>query len=241
MQQMISTGADADDVEVASWYAFPDDVVLRVNMIMTADGLAVAPDGLSKGLSGPEDSRLLGILRAVSDAVVVGAGTLRTEHYHAIRTRPSLRDYRREAGLAEHPVTVMVTRRPAVDGSYRCLAEAPVRPIVVCAEDSGALADVADVIECPDSVGGVDLMRAVAALARRGLTRLHSEGGPQLLARFLGAGVLDEYCLTISPRILGGTIGIRPVMGPTVPTGFTLQHMAVGDDFLFLRYRKSPR
>jgi riboflavin biosynthesis pyrimidine reductase len=172
---------------------------------------------------------------------VVGAGTLREEHYNPIRTREQLRAQRVAAGMTEHPVTVMVTRTPKADPRLRAITQAPVRPVVVCAQDTGALADVADVIECPDGAGGVDLAAAVQSLASRGLTRLHSEGGPRLLADLRAAGLLDEYCLTISPRILGGGPGVRPVMGASVPTDFVLQHTAVGDDFLFLRYRRAQQ
>ncbi len=50
----------------------------------------------------------------------------------------------------------------------------------------------------------VDLASTVAALAARGLRRVHAEGGPRLLAQLAGAGALDELCLTITPSLVGG-------------------------------------
>lgn len=241
MNRLVAEPTAASDQEIASWYAFGPGVTVRSNMIMSADGLAVGPDGLSKSLSGTADGNLLGILRAVADAVVVAAGTLRNERYNPIRTRASLIGYRAAQGLAAHPRLVMVTREPKVDDSYRALAEAPVRPLVLCARDSGALASVADVEECPGPDGGVDLAAGVALLAERGLTRLHTEGGPRLLGGLIAAGLLQEYCLTIAPRTYGGQSDLRPVVGPVAPADFTLEHSAMADDYLFLMYRKALR
>ena len=238
MQRLLPAGADATDDDIASWYEFDPGVTLRSNMIMTADGVAVGPDGLSKSLSGPEDGRLLGLQRALSDAIIVAAGTLREEQYNPIRTRQSMASSRQAAGLAPHPVLVMVTREPRIDASFRALAQAPVRPFVLCAQDNAVLADVADVIECPAADGTVDLLRAKDVLADRGFSRLLTEGGPRLLNGFLAAGVLDEYCLTLAPSVLGGEQALRPTTGPLVPTDFSLVHAATADDYLFLRYRR---
>lgn len=229
----------ADDAQVASWYGFGPGVTLRSNMIMSADGVAAGPDGLSKSLSAPADGRMLSLLRAVADAVIVAAGTLRDEHYNPIRTRPSMAAYRAETGLAEHPRLVMITREPRRDRSLRSLEQAPVRPMVLCSKDTGALADVAEVVALPDGAGGVDLVRAKAFLADLGMRRLHTEGGPHLLAQFLAAGLLDEYCVTIAPHVLGGEAALRPVMGPTTLTTFDLAHAVTADGYVFLRYRRT--
>lgn len=239
MQELTAGGPPADDEQIASWYAFADGVTLRSNMIMSADGAAAGGDGLSKSLSGPADGRLLSVLRALADAVIVAAATLREEHYNPIRTRPTMTAARAAAGQNPHPRLVMVTRHPKRDRSLRALAQAPVRPLVVCEADNGALADIADVMELPAVGGGVDLARAKAQLAGMGMRRLHTEGGPSLLAQFLSQGLLDEYCLTVAPLVLGGGAALRPVTGVAAPAGFTLQHAATADGYVFLRYGRS--
>jgi riboflavin biosynthesis pyrimidine reductase len=178
MQRLQPVGPEASDDELAQWYAL--DSGIRTNMVMSADGGAIGGEGRSGSLSGAADRRLLSVLRGVADAVMVAAGTVRAEGYDPIRTRDSLRSYRDATGLAEHPVLVIVTRTPTLDPALPTFTEAPVRPIVVCATDNGSLAGAADVIECADEGGRVDLAAARAALRARGLHRVQCEGGPQL-------------------------------------------------------------
>ena len=238
MLELTPREADADDADIAAWYSFGPGVTLRANMIMTADGVAAGPDGMTRSLSGPTDRRMLGLLRSLADALIVAAGTLRAERYNPVRTPDFMAGYRERAGMGPHPVLVVVTREPKIDDSYRAIAEAPVRPIVLCHHDSGALADVAEVIELPAPDGGVDLAGAKALLAERGLRRQHTEGGPHLLGSLIAAGLLDEYCLTVAARIEGGGAALRPVMGPETATLFTLQHAASADDDVYLLYRR---
>lgn len=236
MHRLSAAGPELSDEELAQWYAY--DRGVRSNMVMSADGSAIGGDGRSGPLSGTADRRMLSVLRGVADAVVVAAGTIRAEGYAPIRTRDSLRGYRASAGLAEHPVLVVITRTPTLEPGLSMFTDAPVPPIVVCARDNGTLAGVAHVIEAPDAAGRVDLAAAVDALRQRGLLRLHCEGGPSLLGGLLAAGLLDEYCITVSPNLLSGP-GKRPVTGPAAPSGCTLLHTLVDGDFLFLRYRRT--
>jgi riboflavin biosynthesis pyrimidine reductase len=238
MQRLQPAGPEASDDQLAQWYALQPGI--RTNMVMSADGGAIGGEGRSGSISGPADRRLLSVLRGVADAVMVAAGTVRAEGYDPIRTRDSLRPYRRAAGLADHPVLVIVTRTPTLDPDLPTFVDAPVRPVVVCATDNGSLAGVADVIECADDSGTVDLTAARAALRDRGLLRVQCEGGPQLNGGLLAAGLVDEYCITISPTALGGTAK-RPVTGADAPTGFHLHHALVDGEFLFLRYRRAEQ
>jgi riboflavin biosynthesis pyrimidine reductase len=72
---------------LADLYAYPDPVTadgyVRANMVATLDGSARDADGSSRGISAPADQAVLGVLRALADVVVVGAGTARA----AARTR----------------------------------------------------------------------------------------------------------------------------------------------------------
>ncbi len=50
----------------------------------------------------------------------------------------------------------------------------------------------------------MDLPAALEQLVGQGLTRLLTEGGPHLLGDLIAAEALDEYCLTMAPRVYGG-------------------------------------
>jgi riboflavin biosynthesis pyrimidine reductase len=85
----------------------------------------------------------------------------------------------------------------------------------------------------------VDPARVPEVLAARGLTRQLTEGGPTLLGRLTAAGVLDELCLALSPRVTLGT-ATRVMHGPVfeTPADFALDSVLEEDGFLFTRYRK---
>jgi riboflavin biosynthesis pyrimidine reductase len=79
------------------------------------------------------------------------------------------------------------------------------------------------------------LRRLVADLHAQGLTRILSEGGPTLLGGLLGAGLVDELCCTVTPRIVGGS-GRRIVGGPPVDVPLTLSSLVEQDGTLLARW-----
>jgi riboflavin biosynthesis pyrimidine reductase len=73
-------------------------------------------------------------------------------------------------------------------------------------------------------------------LVARGLPHVHGEGGPTLFGSFLVAGVVDELCLTLAPRLEAGAAG-RITRDPLpAPTGMRLASVLRGGDELLLRY-----
>ena len=95
---------------------------------------------------------------------------------------------------------------------------------------------VAEVVVAGDTDVSPALM--VPALVELGYRRLLCEGGPTLLARTAADGVLDELCLTTSPKLVGGPsrrILDGPVLDP--PQGLRLTQLLQDDeDFLYARY-----
>jgi riboflavin biosynthesis pyrimidine reductase len=84
----------------------------------------------------------------------------------------------------------------------------------------------------------VDLAVALDALGGRGHRAVLAEGGPTLNAQLAAAGLLDELCLSLSPRLVGGPakriLDGLPVPGPAP---LRLGSVCEQDGFLFLRYR----
>jgi len=239
-----SVGAELTDKDLSQLYARPDAPSLRMNFVSSLDG-AVDVAGYSEGLSGPADKRIFGLLRQLSDAVMVGAGTLRHEGYRAVRLDENRRAWREERGLAAYPTLVVVSASLDVDPGQGAFADAPVRPIVITHGQSPPhrrrrIEGVADLLISGDHE--VDLAAAVAELRTRGLNQVLCEGGPHLFGGLLAAGLVDELCLTVSPLLAGPGAG-RIVAGrPRDATlGMSLVHILTADDTLFTRYTRIGR
>lgn len=241
MRQLLPLSAVVD-VDLAAAYAVSSDLPwhVRVSFIGSADG-AVTLNGRAGDLGNAADRRVFGLLRDLSDVILVGAGTARIEGYRAQRPGGERLDRRRRNGLPDAPVLALVSRRLAFDLGGGLFDAAAPRSIVLTCESSpldrrAALARVADVVV----VGGatVDVGAAIAALRDRGLRRAHCEGGPHLFAAALGAGVVDELCLTVAPMLTGPGAG-RIVAGTQLParTEMSLGHVLEEDGYLFLRYQ----
>ena len=237
-------GEELDLLGLAEVYACPRERWLRANFVASADGAAYL-HGRSTALSSPDDKRIFGVLRALADVVLVGAGTARVEEYKPAFRRPSLASLRE--GRPETPAIALVTRRLDLDLAAPLFTETPpdARTIVItCAASDDKLraetAKVADVIVAGEET--VDLGEALRALEDRGLGRVLCEGGPHLLGDLTAAGLLDELCLSFSP-MLAGPGADRIIAGPPSPARrIKLAHVLAGaDGFLFLRYFAEER
>ena len=222
-------------------YPRGDRPVLRANFVASIDG-AVTVNGVSAGLSGPGDKLIFDTLRMVCDALVVGAGTIRTEKYDALRLDADRRAWRRAHGLPEHPLMVIVSRSLDLDPDQEIFSDAPIRPLVVTHANAPAgrravIGRVAEVVTYGD--GEVDLAAAAGELRARGAAHLLSEGGPQLLGALAAADLVDEMCLTVSPLLAGGGAGRIAAGYPSAPRPMSLRHVLAEDDMLFLRYARS--
>jgi riboflavin biosynthesis pyrimidine reductase len=232
--------ADLDRDALVRLYPRGGRPALRMNFVSSIDG-AVTVDGFSAGLSGPGDKEIFNTLRMVCDALVVAAGTVRTENYDALRLDAGRRAWRRAHGLAEFPLMVIVSRSLALDPGQLVFADAPVPPIVITheaapAERRAALAPVAEIVTT--GAERVELPAALAELHARGATQVLGEGGPQLLGALAADDLVDELCLTVSPLLAGGDAG-RIAVGPrSAPRSMTLRHVLLEDDMLFLRYAR---
>lgn len=204
---------------------------LRGGFVVTTDG-GVAWDGGSRALQTPADQLVFHALRAVTDAVVVGAGTARAEDYGPVRTCPAGAAWRAARGLPPVPL-VLVSRSLELDPAARAFSGDARTVVVTCASASRspALERVADVVVAGDD--DVDPALAVAALHARGLTRLLCEGGPQLLSALLAAGLLDELCLTLTPLLLGTAPTLLTASLPA-PVRLDLAHLVDGGDGVLL-------
>lgn len=211
---------EVPEAELAELYRPPSLPWLRVNMVSTLEGAATGDSGKSGSINNAADKRVFDLLRAQADAIVVGAGTARTEGYRPGST----------------PI-VVVSHRGLVP---ELLQDAPAGAVllVTCSDSIG-------LDECQATLGAdqvvvvgesqVDLAAMKAALVERGFQNLLCEGGPHLFRDLLGAGVVDELCLTWVPQVIGG-VHPRILEGAPVSASMRLALLLEQDSTLIGRW-----
>src|SRR5699024_4305994 len=126
VDQLWPTGDAALSVDsLARFYAYPADLAqpwVRANFVSSLDG-AVSVDSTSRGLSAPIDQRVLGLIRDLSDVVLVGAGTALAEGYCGIRRTEVRAHRRREHGLSEVPPIAVVTGTCSIPPESRLITD----------------------------------------------------------------------------------------------------------------------
>jgi riboflavin biosynthesis pyrimidine reductase len=230
------------DVDLVQAYAVPTRDAgapfVRCNMISTLDG-ATSLQGRSGSLGGEADHRVFQVLRSEADVVLVGAGTVRAEEYVPVVLGEELRVRRVGEGRSPVPPIAVVTASGNLDWSSPFFTRAEARPIVFVprAALSAVRADgeaVADVVAAGEA--RVDPRLVLDHLGRAGSRSVLLEGGPALNAEFVHAGLLDELCLTISPRLVAGdgprVLAGRELVHPLEPE---IVHLLEENAFLFYR------
>ncbi len=235
------------------------------NFVTTLDGVVSlnvkkhASGGDISGFSA-QDRMVMGLLRAIADVVIVGAGTLSVDRHHvwtAERIFPGLADeYRRLRAMLGKPASPL---NVIVSGSGRVDLGLPVftsgeAPALIVTTTAGAKrlrqqrAPEAVEIRATRSSAGAIRSRAVLEQVSH---QFHAgagklilvEGGPRLLGAFYAEHALDEQFLTLAPQIAGRDVDhqrLSLVMGrtfaPRQPLWGTLVDLRRGSNHLFLRY-----
>lgn len=226
--------AVADLDELIEYYRTPPTGV-RANMIFSADG-AAAFAGRAGPLSEPLDQALLRALRGFADVVLVGAGTVRTEHYGPVRVDAMAHSW--SPGRPIPPIAV-VTRSGVLPESL--FADPLQRPIVVttqrAADEHRLVADERyEVLIAGDHT--VDVSDVVSQFRQRGLDHVLCEGGPTLLDELVAADAVDEICVTLSPTLAGVQDVGHGGGARTSPLPMHLDHALTHADYLYLKYSR---
>lgn len=177
--------------------AAPDGCLVLGRIAQSLDGRIATHRGESHWISGPPDIVHTHRLRALFDAVVIGAGTVRADN-------PQLTT-RHVTGPS--PVRVVLDPDRRLDASHRIFRESPAT-LLLCAEDVPGHEQVgtAAVLRLPRGEGGFAIQTILTALAARGLHRILVEGGGVTVSRFLAAGALDRLHVTIAPLVIGSGV-----------------------------------
>ncbi len=239
MQRLYPTTGDLSDAaSLEEEYLVATGRHVRANFVVSLDG-KVEVGGRSSRLGGPADRAAFMAMRAVTDAILVGAGTVRAENYGPVQLDAGATNRRLTRSQSDLPLLAIVSDRADLSPGARVFTGP--RPLLVTTAAAAAartdLRDLAEVLVCGDE--HVDLTLALDALRARGLGRVLCEGGPTLLHSLLTADLLDELCYTAAPALVGS--GQRSLLGdPPLPDPISLRLTAVleGDGMILTRYSR---
>jgi 5-amino-6-(5-phosphoribosylamino)uracil reductase len=198
-------------------------------------------------LSNVEDLDRVDEVRASSDAILVGATTVRNDNPRLLVRSQDRREARVARGLLPSPMKVTVTERAKLDSCASFFADDGTEKLVYCASDTvaeatdrlGSLATVVD--------GGwrVEMGWLSADLHARGVRRLMVEGGGSVLTQFLAADLADELHLVVAPLFVGDPRATRFVEQARFPWGqdrrARLAEVHRIGDVVLMRYALSSR
>lgn len=191
------------------------------------DGRVATESGHSHYVNGEPALRHLHALRALSDAVLVGVGTV-------IADDPQL-TVRRVEG--RNPARVVIDPKGRAPLEARCFAEDGTRRLLLRLKDAPARNGVETVALPSDAAGRIAPGAILEAMGRLGLKRILVEGGPATVSAFLAAGALDRLHLLVAPVLIGS--GLPGIVLPPIATMHQAlrpavhPHLLGGGEFLF--------
>ena len=233
--EMTDAASDLFDLYVPLQLS-PDLVIGQIGQSL--DGRIATVGGHSHYVTGPADIRRLHRLRALVDAVVVGAGTVAADN-----PRLTVRDV-----VGQHPVRVVLDPHGRLSQDRAVFCDGAARTLVIrLATDlhSEPPSD-GDLLELPaaapdqhDADGGRDGFAPAMildALRARGLRRILVEGGGVTVSRFLQAGALTRLHVTVAPMLIGSgrhAFTLPPIASLDQALRPPCRLFRLGDDVLF--------
>ncbi|MGW7440357.1 RibD family protein [Streptomyces sp. NPDC054849] len=213
---------------------------------MSVDGYLddASPERLR--LSNAADFDRVDQVRAESDAILIGATTMRKDNPRLLVNSEERRAQRVADGKPAYPLKVTVTRTGDLAADLNFWHHGD-KKLVVTVDDAAekvraSLGDLADVV----SVGpDLDWGLVLDELGRRGVGRLMVEGGGTIHTQLMAAGLADEVHLAIAPLLVGQPQAARFLGTADFPGGSAarmkvLEVRAI-DDVVFVRYAPKER
>ncbi|GAA2010887.1 hypothetical protein GCM10009739_23850 [Microbacterium ulmi] len=216
---------------------------------MSIDGYLDSADPRRLAMSNPADFDRVDQVRAESDAIMVGASTVRRDDPRLLIRDEGRRMLRSAVGRPCSPAKVTVTASGDLAPTAAFFAAGDSEKLVYCPAEQGdriamRLGAVATVV--PLGTGTrVDMTDVLADLHSRGVHRLMVEGGGKLHTQFLSADLVDELQLVVAPFFVGEARAPRFVEAARFPwtasRRATLAEARTIGDVVLLRYALSDR
>jgi len=185
--------------------------------------------------------------RASSDAILVGAGTVRIDNPRLLVRSSARREARTARGLPPSPMKITVTERADLDAESNFFTAGEVEKLVYTS--SGRVADArrrfGPAATVVDGGRRVRMRRLCDDLGDRGVKRLMVEGGGIVHTQFLSGDLVDELQLVVAPFFVGDSRAPRFVSDGRFPwhagRRATLAEVRQIGDVVLLRYALSQR
>lgn len=223
-----AAGAELLDLYLPMALAGRERPLTVAHLGQSLDGRIATANGASCYVTGPENLTHLHRMRALCDAIVVGAGTVECDD-------PQLTTRRVEG---PSPVRVILDPRRRLGATHGLFHDRAAPTLLVCVEDEAdaPAPGQAEIVSVPAAGSGLNLRELLRRLRERGLFGLFIEGGGLTVSAFLEQGLLDRLQITVAPLIIGSG---RP--GLTLPPirdlrqGLRPRHRryVMGEDVLF--------
>ena len=173
---------------------------ITAHLGQSVDGRIAASNGSSHYVTGPENIIHLHRMRALSDAVVVGARTVELDDPQLTTRKVSGPD----------PLRIIIDPTSRIPINHKIFAEADTPTLVVCDKrligDTSTSSSKLRILGLDSDEGRISPKLIVDSLFAMGLTSLFIEGGGLTVSRFLQAGVLHRLQVTVAPVLIGNGI-----------------------------------
>ena len=208
-------------------------------LAVSLDGRLAPPSGGAAQLGGSADRRVLEEALAWSDAVLIGAGTLRAHHSSCVIRDWDLLNQRQVQGRSPQPAALVVSREVGFPLEWPFFRQ-PFERHLLSAGDGSApgFQSCCRLSSC--------WSETLNDLASKGWCRLVLLGGAVLTHSLLAQDVVDELQLTLSPRILGGSFNWLLQSDTPLPVSLAssqawslLEARSLADNELLVHYRRN--
>ncbi|MBS9391066.1 MAG: RibD family protein [Dolichospermum sp. WA123] len=216
-----------------------------VVLAMSADGKITDFKRSPAKFGSPSDQAHLERQVAQSDAVMLGAGTLRADGIALYIISPELLEQRQQQGKSQQPIQIVCSRsgiiNPQLDFFYQPVSRWLLTTKIGAQHWQGR-SEFEQILVVETPIGEIDWIDAFQQLTTLGINHISIVGGGELVSSLLLFDLIDEIWLTICPLIFGGSTAPSPVTGKGFLSSeaprLELLNVHKVDQEVFLHYRR---
>ncbi len=213
---------------------------VTLKLAISADGMIGRKGAGQVRITGPIARAQVQVLRAQTDAILVGIGTATADDPELTVRLPGLED--------RSPVRIVLDRRLDLSPGSKLVRSARAVPLIVVSAEPAPQSELEDgdhaLRRAALEAEGVEILETgtvtdlLSALGSRGISSLLVEGGAVAAHAFLDAGLVDRIQIYTGPQSIGENGIASPFDRRSVPSGFTLVNSARYGDDLFEEYER---